>query len=451
VGSGILLALACVLAPLAVASSWAGTQLSDTDAYVQTVAPLADDPAVQAAIATEFTNTIFENLDVQGLTTDALNALADQQNVPPRIAEALPGLAIPITNGVQSFTRDQVDKFVASPQFAQLWNQVNRVAHEQVDVLLSGQQGGALSAQGNTITLNLGPVIDQVKTRLVDQGFSLASRIPTVDKSFVLVQSDSITRAQGFYSLLNTLGVWLPVAVVVLFVAGVVLARDRRRALLKGALGITAAMLLLGVALALARMWYVGTTPANILNEQAAGSVFDTLVRFLRSGLRTVAVVGLVLELAAALVGPSAFATRTRSTFEGGIGSMRGGAESAGWSTGRFGTWVHAHRRALQVTVAILGGLALVFWSQPTGWVVLGVALAVVLLLGVIEFLATPPATAAAVAPAGEAQEGAPQGGEAPLVPAQKQRTTEPTEPTASSAASGKASHGADDTSHFHG
>ena len=394
VTSAVLITLACVLAPFSVVSVWASAELSNTDTYVATVAPLAHDPAVQKAVATEVTSTIFENLDVQSLTTEALTTLASRPNVPPRISAALPGLAVPITNGVESFTKDQVNAFVASAQFATLWDQVNRVAHEQVSALLSGQQGGALSAQGSTITLNLGPIIAQVKTRLVDQGFSLASRIPPVDRSFVLVESNSISQAQGFYSTLNTLGVWLPVAVLVLFGAGLVLARDRRRGLLKAALGLTGAMLVLGVALTLARTWYVGSTPANILDGQAAGSVFDTLVRFLRTSLRTVAVAGLVVALGALVSGPSTVAVKTRATFTGGVGSLRGSAESAGWHTGRLGIWLYTYRRPLQVTLAILGGLILVFWTMPSGWVVLGIALAVVLLLGVLEFLATPPVPA---------------------------------------------------------
>ncbi len=424
VSSAVLITLACILAPLSVVSVWASTQLSNTDAYVQTVAPLADDPAVQDAVANEVTTVIFDNLDVQGFTTDALTTLADQPNVPPRVAVLLPGLAVPISNGIESFTRDQVDRFVASPQFAQLWDQVNRVAHEQVNALLSGQQGGALSAQGDTITLNLGPIIAQVKTRLVDQGLTLAERIPTVDKSFVLAQSDAISRGQSFYSTLNTLGVWLPVATLVLFVAGVALARGRRRALLKAALGLTGAMLILGVALALVRTWYVDTRPAGLLDAQGAGSVFDTVVRFMRTGLRMVAVVGLVVALGAILSGPSTFAVKTRATFEGGLGSLRGSAESAGWHTGRFGTWMFTHRRALQASTAILAGLVLVFWNRPTGWVVLGIALAVVLLLAVIEFLATPPAPEPAIAGPPDATAGTAGPEEPPLMPAQRQPTT---------------------------
>jgi hypothetical protein len=150
-------------------------------------------------------------------------------------------------------------------------------------------------------------------------------------------------------------------------------------------------MILLGAALAIARTWYVNETPAGVLTPEAAGSVFDTLVRFLRTGLRAVGVLGLVLALAAFLSGPSTAAVKTRHSFTHGIGSMRGSAEAAGWQTGRVGTWTWTHRRALRLTAALLGGVVLMFWTQPTAWVVVGVALVVLLVIALIEFLGHPP------------------------------------------------------------
>lgn len=422
VSAAVLITVACLLAPLSVASVWASSVLSDTDRYVETVAPLAEDPAVQAAVADDVTAAIFTNLDIEGVTTEALETIAAQENIPPRVADALPGLAVPITNGVESFTRDQVDALLASPQFAQLWEEVNRLAHEQVVTLLEGNEGGAVSAQGDTITLNLAPIVAAVQDRLVARGFDLAANIPTVDRTFVLAQSDAIADAQGFYSTLNTLGAWLPAIALVLFVIGVVLARDRRRALLKGALGLAGAMIALGVVLALARMWYVDTTPANVLTEAAAGNVFDTVVRFLRTGLRAVAVLALVVALAAFLTGPSTAAVKTRASLERGIGSAREGAETAGWDTGRFGTWTYAHKQALRIGAVILGGLVLMFWTQPTAWVVVGVALAVVLVLALIEFLGQPPAAVAAPATAAAPTAGTAEAA-APELPRQMPRT----------------------------
>lgn len=390
-GSGILVTLACVLAALSVVSVWASTQVSDTERYVETVAPLAEDPAVQRAIADDVTRAIFENLDIEGLTTEALQALAQRENVPPRVGEALPALAVPISDGIENFTRSQVNRIVTSQEFAAAWEEVNRIAHEQIVNLLEGTQGGVVSAQGDTITLNLGPIIELVKERLVAQGFDLASRIPTIERSFVLVQSEAITDAQGLYRLLNTLGTWLPFVALGIFASGVYLARDRRRALLRGALGVAGAMVALGVGLAVLRVLYLDAVPADVLPEAAAGNVFDTIVRFLRTGARTLAVLGLVVALAAFITGPSAAAVRTRATLAHGIGRMRGGAEAAGWRTGRFGTWVYAHKRVLRIATVIAWGLVLMFWERPTGWVVVGSALVVVLVLGLIEFLARPP------------------------------------------------------------
>ena len=64
-------------------------------------------------------------------------------------------------------------------------------------------------------------------------GFGLAERIPTVDRSFTLVQSDAVTKAQSTYRLLDTLGTWLPFVILGLRRGRGALARDRSRALIR--------------------------------------------------------------------------------------------------------------------------------------------------------------------------------------------------------------------------
>jgi hypothetical protein len=120
---------------------------------------------------------------------------------------------------------------VQSDAFADAWVQANRVAHEQLVAALTGEGGGAITVEDDTVSLNLAPFIQTVKQRLVDAGFSLAARVPEVNASFVLFQSADVTRAHRAFNLLDTLGIWLPVAALVLLAAGVYLARDHRRAL----------------------------------------------------------------------------------------------------------------------------------------------------------------------------------------------------------------------------
>lgn len=390
-GAAVLIILACLLAPISVGSVWASTAISDTDRYVETVAPVADDPGVQAAIADEVTAAIMSALEIEELTGEVVDTLATQRNMPPRVADALPALAAPLSRGIESFLRTQAGNFVASDEFARIWDEVNRVAHSQVVKVLEGEQGGLVSAQDDQITLNLAPVIEEVKQRLVDRGFGLAANIPTIDKSFVLVESDAITKTQRLYSLLNWLGVWLPIVALVLFAAGVLLARDRRKALLRGALGVAAAMVALGAALTIVRTLYVETTPADILTSESAGNVFDILVRFLRTGLRATGVLALLVALAAFLTGPSTAATRARGLFDRGIGSAQSGADAAGWHLAPVEKWVYAHRGALRMTTFFGAGLALMFWSQPTAWTVVVVAVLTALVLVVIAFLGRPP------------------------------------------------------------
>jgi len=48
---------------------------------------------------------------------------------------------------------------------------------------------------------------------------------------------------------------------------------------------------------------------------------------------------------------------------------------------------VYANKRALRIGAVALAALALVFWGRPTGKVVLGLTLALLVVLAIIEFL----------------------------------------------------------------
>ena len=386
----LLIVLGCVLAPLAGVAVWARNQVTNTDRYVQTVSPLASDPAIQNAITDQITAQVFTYLDVRGLTTQAVDALTERGNLPPQVAGQLQALAGPIANGVQSFTRAQVGKVVQSSAFADAWVQANRLAHQELVKALTGVGDGAITVEGDTVSINLAAFIQTVKTQLVAAGFTLAERIPQVNASFVLFQSKDITRARSVFNLLTTLGNWLPVVALTLIALGVYVAKDHRRALIGAGLGVAVAMLLLALGLAVFRSVYLDAVPAAVLPHDAAAVLYDTIVRFLRAGLRTVFVLGLVVAAGAFMAGQSATATRTRTRLAGAIGWLRRGAEGAGLRTGPVGTWVQANRRALRIGAVAVASLALVFWTRPTGKVVVGLALGLLVVLAVVEFLARP-------------------------------------------------------------
>lgn len=390
----LLIVIGCILAPITVVAVWTKNLVTDTDRYVTTVAPLASDPAIQNAVADKITAEIFARLDVQAITNRAVDALAER-GLPPLIATQLQALSGPLSSGVQSFVRTEVGKVVASDAFKDAWVTANRAAHQSLVAAMTGQTGEGITVANDTVSINLGPFIDVVKQRLVDRGFDLASRIPDINPSFTVLQSDLITKAQGSFNLLNAIGNWLPVVVLILLALGVYVAKGHRRALLGAGLGLAGGMVVLAIGIALLRTIYLNALPLGVLNHDAAASFYDTLVRFLRLGLRSVLVFGLVLALAGFLTGRSITAVRARAGLRRGIGWLRGGAEQAGFRTGPVGAWVYTYKRVLWIAVIAIAALVLVFWDQPTGKVIIGITLGVLVALVIIEFLGRPPSPAA--------------------------------------------------------
>jgi hypothetical protein len=203
----------------------------------------------------------------------------------------------------------------------------------------------------------------------------------------VLFDVKNLTRARSAFNLLNTLGVWLPIIAIVLLGIGVSVAKDHRRALV----GVAVAMVGLGLSLTVFRTIYLDAVPAQVLPHDAAAVLYDTIVAYLRLGLRTILVLALVVAGGALVTGQSTTAVRTRQRLTAGIGQLRGGADQAGLRTGPVGAWVYANKKVLRIGAVALAALALVFWGQPTGKTVLLLAVLLLVALALVEFLAQPP------------------------------------------------------------
>ncbi|MQY14398.1 hypothetical protein SRB5_45640 [Streptomyces sp. RB5] len=375
--SVLLIVLGCVLAPLGTVAVWAAHIVGDTDQYVTTVAPLADDPDVQKAASERVANAVLEHVDTAAL----LQQVAPEDR--PALERALGRLEGPLDDALHSLVRSTAQQVVASDAFAKVWTEANREAHASIDKALTGQGGGLVELSDNAATLDLAPLVERVKERLVAAGLTFAERIPPVHTEFTLVQSEDIGKVKRGFRLLQLAGNWLPVIALVLLAAGVLTAVGRRRALIAAALGTVLGMLLLGLALTLARPLYLDALPAGV-SRPAAGSVFDILVRFLRRGVRMVAVLGIVVALGAWLTGGGRWARSVRGVWRSGIGAAAG---HAGLRTGPVGPWVHRWRRWLTWAAVAAGAVAVVLWPAPTAMVVVGLALAVLAVLAVIEFL----------------------------------------------------------------
>lgn len=405
--ASILIVLGCILAPVSVLAVWTANQVSDTSRYVANMAPLIRDPAVTSALTDKITTQVSSHLDVTAYTDSAASALASHGL--PRAAALLRNFGPSISSAVTGFIHTQVHKIVTSPAFARLWDQVNRVGHTQLVKALSGQGGGAITIKNGQVTLGLGPFIDQVKHNLAARGLTIVNRLPPINPTFTLFSAKYLVKAQTLYRLLNDLKIVLPILALVLLAAGVYVARSHRRALIGAGLGLAASMLVLGALLLIFRTVYLNSVPNSRLPADAAAALFDTLVRFIRAGLRTLLVAGLVIAAGAFFTGPSVTAVRTRQGIASGLRWVRDRGEAAGVSTGPVGRWVYAHRRVLRIGAVAVAALVFVFWGKPTAAVVILIAVLLLIVLGLIELIGRPPAPAPAAAgpgpPAGDVTE----------------------------------------------
>ena len=391
--ASLLIVLGCVLAPVSVAGVWAANQVSNTDRYVANMAPLIHEPAIQSALSARITTEITSRLDIPSLISTTSSQLASAKL--PRLSQLLQTFSGPITSGVDSLVATTVSRVVASPAMASLWVTANRTAHAGIVTVLSGQGNGALSVVNNQVVLNLGPLIDQVKKTLVARGLTVAERIPTVNATFPLFQAPNLAKAQQGYRLITTLRWVLPLLTLVLLGAGIWVSRNHRRGLIGAALGLAASMLVLGIALTIARGIYLNSVPSTV-NHDAAGVLYDTLIRFVRQALRVLLLVGLIVAAGAFLTGPSAAAVATRRGVRNGIGWVRERGEDRGLHAGPVGAWTAAHKTLLRVGAVAVVALIFVFWGQPTLAVVIWLVVLLLLLLGVIELLGGRPRAATA-------------------------------------------------------
>jgi hypothetical protein len=191
----ILVALSIIVFTVTVPAAWGARTVLNTDRYVATVAPLADDPAVQASIATKLTDQVFLALNVEGTLSDALATLGERATV----------LAGPLTTAVKGFVRDQVEKVVASDAFKTFWVEANRFVHTQVLAILRGDTGNITIVQGKVL-LNLLPLVNLALASIQTVASDLVGRdvtLPQITEGEV--PSASIAKLE------QALGVDLPV------------------------------------------------------------------------------------------------------------------------------------------------------------------------------------------------------------------------------------------------
>ncbi|MBB6438215.1 hypothetical protein [Streptomyces candidus] len=301
----LLLLLVALLVPVGVVAVWADREVEDTGRYVETMAPLADNPDVQRAVAERLTSETMKKIDLG-----------------------------PFQDGTERLLGEAARSFTGTDAYRTAWNTVNRVTHDAFRDALAAPRGS-----GDTVSVDLAPVTEELKQQLAADGVPLAGSIPVVHTDIVLVRTDQLDTWRTAHRFLAPAGRWLPPLVLALAALAVLLAVPGRRlhTLAFAGLALTAGALLLALALTITHDVALSHLTAET-GAPAAEALYSTVTSPLRSTAWAAGAAGLAL---AALTWAARWVAGRRggggSTGAAGHGSReraghagRGGEEHAG-------------------------------------------------------------------------------------------------------------------------
>ena len=386
----VLIVVGALLAPVAVAASWAKVVLTDTDRFVASYAPLAEDPAIQTYITDETLVVINEQVDIPGLTSDVIDGIT-ALGTGPRATDALNLLKGPAASGIQSLIERGVTTFVESEAFANVWASALRVSHTQLVAAAQNDPDAAVTlGSDGTVGIQPGPIVEAVKSALVAQGIAIAAQIPTVDRTIVVAQSDAIPTVQLAYGLAVMAGDWLPWIAILFLVLGVLVARRRSVTVIGAAAALALSMAVLAAAFAIGGLLVVSSVDPAVLPANVATLLYETVVGDMRATTIAVLVLAVLVALVGWLSGPFLPARRLRSLARAGAARIRHAAEDRGMTTGRTGEWLYRQRVLMRVLVGVAAAAVVLFVRPLTPALTIWTLVIAGAVLAVLEIVQRP-------------------------------------------------------------
>jgi hypothetical protein len=244
-----LVVVAAIVASAANVALWARDTALDTDTYLDTVVPLVSDEELTEAVAERLTDLLFDNVGAEALAAQFL----------PDGVDGLAGLVGPADDLLRPFVVEQVEAVLRSGRVADLWELVNREAHELFVDALTGRSE-YLRVDGDRVVLDLSPAVEALGDQLAEWGLGFADReLPDGVSEITVFESPEIGDAVDAIDRLDRLATVLPLLAVVLVVAGVAIAPRRARALGWGGVALAASSVVLLVGQVVVGDWALGS------------------------------------------------------------------------------------------------------------------------------------------------------------------------------------------------
>jgi hypothetical protein len=312
----ILFVIATLLTPIAVIGHWGHQTVVDSQQFISTVGPLAEDPDIQQAVADVVSSAIIEQVDTAELAGGLLGAIVPNE----QLSTLLSG---PIKAGIDSLIRGGVERFVESNAFQEAWVRINEAAQRGFMAALTGDPTGPVQFEGDELVLNISSLLQDVQQSLVDDGIAVAGlvTIPEADAQIVLLDSPALAQARAIYGFASpVLGVILLITAA-LFTLSVLLASRRARTTVAVGIVVLAWALVLNYGIRFAEASFVNAFN-DTLFESAATAFYNQLLIYLLLAVQGLVLLGVVVIALGWFSGTTRAATFTRGSIDAGLAEI---------------------------------------------------------------------------------------------------------------------------------
>ena len=295
----LIFIIATLLTPVAVVGHWGHRTVTDAEQYINTVGPLAGDPAIHQAVCEQVTKVLLEKVNTDELVGGFIGNFV--QN--PAIADRLVG---PISAGVDNLIGQAVDRVLASSAFETVWIKTNTAAQKSVMLLLEGKPAGIIQRNGDQVVLDTTQLLKEVQAQVVASGLSVAANItiPDTGNQIVLFETPLIGQVQTIYAFTAPILQWLPLIVFALFALSIALARRRPRGVLTMGVFLAVWAVVLLAAMATSETVVQGKLGQSGLGL-AVNAFWTTFFAYLVNGLQAILLLGIGAIVVGWLAGSS--------------------------------------------------------------------------------------------------------------------------------------------------
>lgn len=370
----LLIVLACLTAFGGAIAVWMRATTLDTDTFVNTVAPLIQEDAVATVVSNKAVEALFKEAEITKYLEEAL-------------PEDLKFVAEPLSSGMETVAEFAAKKILTSDQFQWVLEKMLRLAHSEAVAVIRGDAAVKLTEEGKVI-LDVGELLTDVRDQLVADGMGFLKNIsiPESAGQLVLFEADNLGMVKSMVKLLDTLHWILPLLSLILFAAAILIAKDRRKALMGAGVGLAIAMAFSLIVLRLARADLLGQIEDKEILE-AAGIIWNRVLSGLVGTNWSVLALGVLVSIGAAIAGPYDWAVSLRKKTAELFKSWRERRKGGEKATGPVGTFIGAHAGGLRIAGAAVAIVVLLLLPSLSVLAVIITAVIYVLYLGAIELL----------------------------------------------------------------